>query len=95
MEPIEPKEMALQITEDIRLLQSQIEALKDWILEQHGAPTLKTLDKQLFALESVRRNSQQFREKSAEFQDAIRNQDDVEDILQSLHSFLKAGKMTA
>ena len=87
--------MALQIAEHILLLQSQLEAAKDWVLEQHGAPTLKTLDKQLFEFESVRRNSQQFHETSAEFQRVIQSQGEAGDILQTLYAFLKTGKMTA
>ena len=92
---MEPKEMALQIAEHILLLQSQLDALKDWILDQPGAPTREKLDSQLFQRESDLRNSQTHRDKSAEFQRVIQSQDGAEDILQSLHSLAFAGKMTA
>lgn len=87
--------MALQVAEHILLLQSQIEAIKDWILNQPNAPTRKNLDRQLFDLESGIRNSQKHREQFAEFQHAIQDADDAQDILQLLHNFVVAGKMTA
>jgi hypothetical protein len=91
---MEPTEMALEIADDIRLLQSQLDAAKDWILDQPGAPTREKLDSQLFQRDSNLRNDQKFRDKSDELRNAIRGQDDAQDILRSLHSFLKAGKMT-
>lgn len=94
-ENMEPKEMALEIVEEIRVLQSQLDAAKDWILDQPGAPTREKLDSQLFERDSNLRSRQKFRDKSAEFQRVIQSQDDAEGILRSLHSFLKMGKMKA
>jgi len=90
----EPKELALQIVEHVMLLQSQLDAAKDWILEQHGAPTRAKLDSQLFQRDSNLRNHQKFRDKSVELLTAIQGQDDAQSMLQFLHSFLKTGKMT-
>jgi len=92
---MEPTDMALQVAEHIMLLQSQIEGIKDWILNQPGAPTVKILHKQLFELESAIRNNQKFREQYDEFRSAIQAKDDAQDILQSLHNLVVQWKMTA
>ena len=92
---MEPKEIALEIAEDIRVLQSQLDAAKDWILDQPGAPTREKLDLQLFQRDSNLRNRQTHRDISDEFRRVIQSQDDAEGILQTLYDFLKTGKMTA
>ena len=87
--------MASAVAEHIWLLQSQLDAAKNWILDQPGAPTREKLDSQLFQRDSNLRNRQTHRDKSAEFQRVIQSQDDAEDILRSLHNLVTTGKMKA
>jgi uncharacterized membrane-anchored protein YjiN (DUF445 family) len=93
--PMEPTEMAWQVAEHILLLQSQIDALKEELLDQSNAPTQKQLDLKLFALESTIRNDRKFRDQSDEWKRAIQAKDDAQDILQSLHSLVTQGRMSA
>jgi hypothetical protein len=88
MEPLDPKYMAEQIAERVLLLQSQIEAIKDWILSQPNAPTPKKLDSQLFDLESGIRNGQRFRGQSAALHPAIQGQEQPAEMLRLLYQHL-------
>jgi hypothetical protein len=88
MEPLEPKYMAEQVAERVLLLQSQIEAIKDWILSQPNAPTQKKLDSQLFDLESDIRNGQKFCARAAALHRAIQDQEQPAEMLRLLYQHL-------
>ena len=87
--------MASAVAEHILLLQSQLDASKEYILSQPGALSPERLDSKLFDLESDIRNDQKFREQFAEWKHAIQAKDDAQDILQSLHNLVVTGKMEA
>lgn len=89
------QDMASAIADHIWLLQSQLDASKEYILSQPGALSRERLDSKLFALESDIRNDQVFREQSAEWKRAIQAKDGAQDILRSLHSLVVTGKMEA
>lgn len=89
------KDMAEVVIEHIMLLQSQVEAAKEYILSQPGALSREKLDRKLFDLESGIRNDQRFRDQSAEWKRVIQEKDDAQDILQSLHSLVTTGQMSA
>jgi hypothetical protein len=85
---MDDRDKALEIAERVLLLQSQIEALKDWILAQPGAPTQEKLDSQLFAIESDIRNGQKQRGQSDELRRAIQDQEQPAEMLRLLYQHL-------
>lgn len=89
------KDMAEVVVEQIMLLQSQVEAAKEYILSQPGALKRENLDRKLFDLESDIRNDQIFRDQSAEWKRVIQEKDGAQDILRSLHSLVTTGQMSA
>jgi hypothetical protein len=78
----------LEIYERVLLLDSQIEAIKDWILSQPGAPTPEWLDSKLFDLESGIRNGQKHRGRFDEFQRLVQAQDDPAKLVQLLRDHI-------
>jgi hypothetical protein len=86
---------ALEVFERVLLLQSQVDAIKEYILTQPGAPTQRRLDLQLFEIESRIRTGQKHRQQSDEFRRVIQLQGDAATLLQSLHNYLMEGKLEA
>ncbi len=84
---MDPNFMASQVAENILLLQSQVDALKAWILKQPHALRPEQLEREMFDKESQIRNGPRFRELSDEFQRTIQSQEDAATLLQSLHDF--------
>ena len=78
----------LEIAERVLLLESQISALKEFILSQPNAPSLERLDRKLFDLQSQIANRPTVRELSDEFRLAVQAQDSDLILLQSLHDFV-------
>lgn len=78
-------EKVLEVAERVLLLDSQIEAIKEWILSQQIAPSRERLDRELFDAESRIRNGQQFRERSDELRILMQSQDDPAELIQLLH----------
>ena len=82
------RDYALEIFDRVILLQSQIEALKKWVLMRPNAPNPEHLDRQLFDLESQIRINRRHDEQSREFGEAIQCQTDAANMLQTLHDHI-------
>jgi SMC interacting uncharacterized protein involved in chromosome segregation len=79
---------AIEVFERVRLLQAQVDALKDYILNQPGAPTLAQLDRVLFDRQSSILQDEANRLLSAEFERAVQAQEHAQDMLQTLRDYL-------
>lgn len=79
---------AIEIFERARLLQAQVDALKDYILNQPGAPTLAQLDRVLFDRQSSILQNEASRSLSAEFERVVLAQEHPQDMLQTLLDYL-------
>lgn len=79
---------AQEIAERVLLLDSQIDGLKEWILNRHDAPNREQLDRELFALDSKARLDPTFRERYDGLKAAIQLQDDPATLLHLLYQHL-------